>query len=59
MTWIIHTGIGIVVGIMFGIAYPDTAQILNDSLEPTLQSFGEKISDISIQILKDQILGTN
>ena len=59
MTWIIYTGIGIVVGIMFGIAYPDTAQILNDSLEPTLQSFGEKISDISIQILKDQILGTN
>jgi len=59
MTWIIYTGIGIVVGIMFGIAYPDTAQILNDSLEPTLQSLGEKISDISIQILKDQILGTN
>ena len=59
MTWIIYTGIGIVVGIMLGVAYPDTAQILNDSLEPTLRSFGEKINEMSIQILKDQILGTN
>lgn len=57
MTWIIHVGIGLVGGIVFSVAYPELAQSVNDSLQPTIQAFGEKISEISIQILKEQILG--
>jgi|SaaInlStandDraft_3_1057020.scaffolds.fasta_scaffold655484_1 hypothetical protein len=57
MTWIIHVGIGLVGGIIFSVAYPELAQSVNDSLQPTIQMFGEKISEISIQILKEQILG--
>jgi hypothetical protein len=57
MTWIVYTVIGVVVGIMFGVAYPDTAQTINDSLQPTLHSISGKIGEIGIQILKDQIIG--
>lgn len=57
MTWFIYAGIGIIVGIMFGIAYPDTALTINDSLQPTLHSISEKINETAIQILKEQILG--
>ncbi len=57
MTWIVHVGIGLVGGIIFSVAYPELAQSINDSLQPTIQMFGEKISEISIQILKEQILG--
>jgi hypothetical protein len=57
MTWVIHVGIGLVGGIIFSVAYPELAQSVNDSLQPTIQIFGEKISEISIQILKEQILG--
>ncbi len=57
MTWIIHVGIGLVGGIVFSVAYPELAQSVNDSLQPTIQMFAEKVSEISIQILKEQILG--
>ncbi len=57
MTWVIHVGIGLVGVIIFSVAYPELAQSVNDSLQPTIQMFGEKISEISIQILKEQILG--
>ncbi len=57
MSWIVHVGIGLVGGIIFSVAYPELAQSVNDSLQPTIQMFGEKISEISIQILKEQILG--
>ena len=42
MTWFIH--IGIVAGIMFSIAYPDTALAINDSLQSTIHSISEKIN---------------
>ncbi len=57
MSWIIHVGLGLVGGIIFSVAYPELAQSVNGSLQPTIQMFGEKISKISIQILKDNILG--
>ncbi len=41
MSWIIHVGIGLVIGIMFSVAYPDLAVAINDSIEPTIKSIGE------------------
>lgn len=51
MSWIIHVGIGLVIGIMFSIAYPDLAQGINDSIEPTIKSIGE----FGIDKLKDTV----
>ena len=32
---------GVVIGVMFSVAYPDYAISINDSIQPTIQSIGE------------------
>lgn len=39
----IHIIIGIIIGIMFSVAYPDMAQSINDAIMPTIQAVGERI----------------
>jgi len=41
----IHIIIGIVIGIMFSVAYPEMAQSINDSIMPTVQVVSERIVD--------------
>ena len=42
MTWFIYIAIGIVIGTMFSVAYPDYAISINDSIQPTIQELGER-----------------
>jgi len=51
MSWIIHVGIGLVIGIMFSVAYPELAVTINNSIDPTLESIGE----FGIDKLKDTV----
>jgi len=41
MSWIIHVGIGLVIGIMFSVAYPDLALSINNGVQPTIQNTEE------------------
>jgi len=41
LSWIIHVFLGVVIGVMFSVAYPDYAISINDSIQPTIQSIGE------------------
>ena len=56
MTWIIYTVIGVIGGILFGVAEPETAQTINNSILPTLENIGYGIKNYGIEILKDQFL---
>ena len=34
---------GIIIGIVFSVAFPEVAQTINDAIMPTIQSISEKI----------------
>jgi len=37
--------IGIIIGILFSVAFPEVAQTVNDALMPTIQSISEQMID--------------
>tara|TARA_B100002049_G_C15943062_1_gene317200 strand:- start:264 stop:410 length:147 start_codon:yes stop_codon:yes gene_type:complete len=37
--------IGIIIGILFSVAFPEVAQTVNDALLPTIQSISEQVID--------------
>ena len=37
--------IGIIIGILFSVAFPEVAQTVNDALMPTIQSISEQVID--------------
>ncbi len=55
MSWIIYLPIGLVIGVMFSVAYPESAQGINDAVAPTVQSFSEsalsKVKDMALTVL--------
>jgi hypothetical protein len=55
LTWFIYIPVGVAIGIMFSSAYPESAQGINDALLPTVQSIGEKLKDILVDIVKDNV----
>lgn len=55
MTWIIYIPVGITIGIMFSAAYPESAIAINDALLPTIQAIGEKIKEIAVDLIKENV----
>ena len=45
-------GIGIGIGIIFSVAYPDLAESINDSIKPTIESIGIE----GMEILKNLVI---
>ena len=56
MSWIIHISIGITIGIMFSVAYPELAQNINDSIYPTISYVVETLKNMSVEFLRDELL---
>lgn len=56
MSWIIHIAIGITIGIMFSVAYPELAQNINDSIYPTISYVVETLKNMSVEFLRDELL---
>jgi len=57
MSWIIHIPIGVAIGIMFSVAYPELAQSINDSIYPTISGLIETLKNMAIEGLKRELLG--
>jgi len=56
MSWIIHIPIGVAIGIMFSVAYPEMAQSINDSIYPSLSYAVETLKNMGIEFLKSELL---
>jgi len=52
MSWIVHILIGVIIGIMFSVAYPDLAMSVNNSIEPMIRSIGEQ----GLEIFNDTVI---
>jgi small basic protein len=37
---------GIIIGMLFSVAFPEVAQTVNDAIMPTIQSIGEKMVNL-------------
>jgi hypothetical protein len=57
MSSIIHIPIGVAIGIMFSVAYPEMAQSINDSIYPTISGLIETLKNMAIDSLKRELLG--
>jgi hypothetical protein len=57
MSWIIHIPIGVAIGIMFSVAYPELAQSINDSIYPTISGLIETLKNMVFDSLKRELLG--
>jgi hypothetical protein len=57
MSWIIHIPIGVAIGIMFSVAYPEMAQSINDSIYPTISGLIETLKNMVFDSLKRELLG--
>ena len=55
MTWIIYIPVGITIGIMFSAAYPESSQAINDALLPTFLAIGEKIKEIVVDLIRENV----
>ena len=51
MSWIVHVVIGLVLGIMFSVAYPDYTITINDAVEPTIRSLIDKAISFVIDFI--------
>jgi len=56
MIWIVHILIGVIIGIMFSVAYPDLAISINDSIEPMIQSIEEQGLEKLKEVLNDTVI---
>ena len=55
MSWI-NIPIGITIGIMFSVAYPELAQNINDSIYPTISYAVETLKNMGMEFLRDELL---
>ena len=51
MPWIITLPIGILIGILFSVAFPSVAQGINDALYPTIAGIFDKGLELGIEIV--------
>jgi hypothetical protein len=56
MSWIIHIPIGVAIGIMFSVAYPEMAQSINDSIYPSISYAVETLKNMGTEFLRDELL---
>jgi len=51
MPWIITLPIGILIGVLFSVAFPSVAQGINDALYPTIVGIFDKSLEIGVDII--------
>ena len=51
MPWIITLPIGILIGVLFSVAFPSVAQGINDALLPTIAGIFDKSLEIGVDII--------
>ncbi len=53
---IFYLAIGGVGGILFAVTFPDVAQTIHDGIFPFLEGVAEKVKDIVIDLVKEEVL---